>query len=177
MENNRKSIVIATLGWGAIILGAYLYSGMSREWMGLIIALLLMSISQLTKPCGSLCVFLWFAAIILLLFPFAIHITSSQQLWLRNSTKETIFIKSCHLNGNKIEDCFINLEKNQSVFFNADDVLHHPKTNHFDINVIINGKEYRHKCNFYRENTDCWEEINIDNNGLWCEEYCSSPHD
>jgi len=129
------------------------------------------------KHFGCLHILFWAVVIFLCFHFFVINLTSSQNLWVRNVSEETILIKSCNLNDEEIQGCFQKLKKNESAFFKPTRVLYHPKTNHFTINLIVNGKEYQRKCDFYREKTDCWEEIGIDNNKLWCEKYCSSPHD
>jgi len=129
------------------------------------------------KPLGCLHIFLWVAVIFSCFSFFIIHLTSSQNLWLRNLTEKTVLINTCSLNGKQIEGCAKKLQNNQSAFIETTGIAYHPKPNAFSLSVVVDQKEYQYTCDFYRKKTDCWEEIAINTTGLSCEKYCSSVHD
>ena len=128
------------------------------------------------KPLGCLHVFLWAVVIFSCFSFFILQLSSSQNLWLRNLSGETIIINACSLNGEQIEGCSQKLKNNEIVFFDPKHIEYHPEANTFSISVVADHKEYQYTCDFYREKTDCWEEIAVNTTGLSCEKYCSSVY-
>ncbi len=125
---------------------------------------------------GCFSLIFWLIGIFLVVCFAISYLTSSQSLWVWNHSGKTILIKNCYLNGTLLDECDGNLLNKRAAEMDTSDLLYHFKQNHFEINIVIDHKNYAYTCDFYRKKTDCQEETAISDKGLSCEKYCSSVY-
>jgi hypothetical protein len=118
------------------------------------------------------------ALILIVVFLFLNSLSiNEQELFLHHTMDSSIEIKSIKLNNQVIQFNQSPLKAGYSDFIKTEEMAKYPNKNLLEISFFISDKENKLECVFFTKKNDCYEEVVIGRENMWCDTFCSNAFD